>query len=424
MGLKIHEYPIEAFQINDEDFYDVDYWTGTAFESRKISGATIKSIMASESVNIYNADGTLLADRTLSGDNKILLFQTLGQFLVHSHKNNTDNIIFEVRSQSAYFSFLVKDHNTNDELLSIKNQVIEFNNAYAFPTADGLADQVLTTNGSGSLSFDYPITHGAQSLTETQRNAIVSPTVGRLIYNSTRDRYEYYNAFWGWHPIGLTASNQRDWGSEILEEFFTTSGGFFVGNVINSGTAVLTSPYTIVQLSTATNTNGGYRFNSGIVGELFGTNINRFEALTRVNTNSDATNTFQYLVGFWDNIASVNQVDGAYFLYDAQGVSTGSASSGNWQLITSSNSVRTFTTSSVAIDNTNLQKLRIDVNASGTSVEFYINDVLVGTHTTNIPTGTARSFGMGAYLQKSAGTTARTVDIDYLFYKTKFTTPR
>lgn len=258
--------------------------------------------------------------------------------------------------------------------------------------------------------------------TEAQRNASV-PIDGTLIYNTTRSRYEYYDPFWGWHPVGLTGSNQRDWGNEILEEFFTTTSSFYSGNAINAGTAVITSPYSIAQLSTGTNTNGGYRFNSGAVSLFFGTNTNRFEALTRVITNSDATNTFQYLVGFWDTF-SVNQVDGAYFLYDAQGVSTGSASSGNWQIVTSSNSVRTFTTTSVAIDNTNLQKLRIDVNAAGTSVQFYINNTLVGTHTTNIPTGTARSFGMGNYLQKSAGTTARTVDVDYMFYKTKFTTPR
>lgn len=285
---------------------------------------------------------------------------------------------------------------------------------------DAGAGAYVSRSVTGAQVKDYVLLQ----YTEVQRDALVSPATGLLIYNTTRNRHEYYDPFWGWHPVGLTASNQRDWGNEILEDFFTTTSSFFAGNTINGGTGALFAPYTIVQLSTGTNTNGGCRFNSGVVGEFFGTNINRFEALTRVNTNSDGTNTFQYLVGFWDTIASVNQVDGAYFLYDAQGVSTGSAASGNWQIVTSSNSVRTFTTTSVAIDNTNLQKLRIDVNASGTSVEFYINDVLVGTHTTNIPTGTARSFGMGAYLQKSAGTTARTADVDYMYYKTKFTTPR
>ena len=61
MGFKIHEYPNEAFQINDEDFYDVDYWNGSDYESRKISGATLKAELSGgggvQSVsggNVYN----------------------------------------------------------------------------------------------------------------------------------------------------------------------------------------------------------------------------------------------------------------------------------------------------------------------------------------------------------------------------------
>lgn len=260
--------------------------------------------------------------------------------------------------------------------------------------------------------------------TEAQRNAS-APVDGSLIYNTTRNRHEYYDPYWGWHPVGLTATALRDWGIEWIQEFDTTSSTGFLNSVaINAGTATNQSSFSILRMSTATNTNGGYRFTTGFNNYEFGANLFRWETRTRVNNNSDATDTFQYICGFFDIPTSVNQQDGAFFLYDAQGVSTGSASSGNWQLVTASNNVRTFTTSSVAIDNTNLQKLRIDVNAAGTSVQFYINDVLVGTHTTNIPTGAARVFGLGNLLQKSAGTTARTADIDYMYLKMKFTTPR
>ena len=73
MGLKIHEYPLEAFQINDEDFYDVDYWNGSAFESRKISGATLKAELL-DGTNIYNSDGTLTGVRVLTLDGNSLTF--------------------------------------------------------------------------------------------------------------------------------------------------------------------------------------------------------------------------------------------------------------------------------------------------------------------------------------------------------------
>jgi hypothetical protein len=217
----------------------------------------------------------------------------------------------------------------------------------------------------------------------------------------------------------------RDWGFEAIEDFVNTSATWNWANAaINSGTVASPEAFSIIELNTGINTNGGYRYNTNGATLLFGTDAWRSQAIVRIPTNSDGTDTFQVLYGFLDTFAAVNQVDGAYFLYDSQGVSTGSTASGNWQIVTTSNSVRTFTTTAVAIDNANLQKLRIDVNSSGTEVNFYIDEILVGTHTTNIPTASGRRFGNGLYLQKSAGITPRTVDVDFLYIKTKFTTPR
>lgn len=304
--------------------------------------------------------------------------------------------------------------------LDEKGAALASNDLLMISESDGLGGYVSKrVYGSDVLSYIHP------QYTEAERDALVSPALGTLIYNTTRDRYEYYNSFWGWHPIGATF---RDWGYEFLEDFANSgTTSVWQGIPLNSGSiSAISGIFGVLTLTTATNTNGGYQYRqSNILSYYqFGSDIYRYESLLKIPTNSDGTNTFQFLSGFWDTSTGVNQVDGIYFLYDAQGVSTGSASSGNWQIVTSSNSVRTFTTTSVAIDNTNFQKLRIDVNAAGTSVQFYINDILVGTHTTNIPTGAARLTTSGVYLQKSAGTTSRTVDVDYLFIKVKFTTPR
>lgn len=43
MGIQINQYPLTATELNNEDFLDVDQWNGSAFESKKISGATIRS---------------------------------------------------------------------------------------------------------------------------------------------------------------------------------------------------------------------------------------------------------------------------------------------------------------------------------------------------------------------------------------------
>lgn len=269
---------------------------------------------------------------------------------------------------------------------------------------------------------------GGGGLTESERDAITSPATGELIYNTDRDRFEFYEPFWGWHPIALTPSAMRDWGVEFIEDFHLSSTRFVWTEVaVNSGNISTQSGYFgVVTMNTQTNTNGGYQFRgAGTLSSIqFGGGLYRWDSRVRIPTNSDGTETFQFLCGFWDNSGGVNQTDGIYFLYDSQGVSTGSAASGNWQIVTASNSVRTFTTTGTAIDNANLQKLRIDVNADATSVTFYINDVAVGTHTTNIPSGASRLTTSGVYLQKSAGTIARTANVDYLYLKAKFTTPR
>jgi hypothetical protein len=43
MGIQINQYPLQATGVNNEDFYDVDQWNGTDYESKKISGGTLKS---------------------------------------------------------------------------------------------------------------------------------------------------------------------------------------------------------------------------------------------------------------------------------------------------------------------------------------------------------------------------------------------
>jgi hypothetical protein len=45
MGIQINQYPLQATEVNNEDFYDVDQWNGTDYESKKISGATLKNII-------------------------------------------------------------------------------------------------------------------------------------------------------------------------------------------------------------------------------------------------------------------------------------------------------------------------------------------------------------------------------------------
>jgi len=137
---KISQMNPKGSNLSATDLLEVSVQTGSGYSTYSITGQEIIDAASSGgSVNIYNADGTLTTDRILTGDNHVLLFQTMGQFNVHSHMNNTDNITFEVRSDATYHSFAVKDHNTGDEIFVIKNQnVIVLKPKYTVELIDAL----------------------------------------------------------------------------------------------------------------------------------------------------------------------------------------------------------------------------------------------------------------------------------------------
>ena len=156
----------------------------------------------------------------------------------------------------------------------------------------------------------------------------------------------------------------------------------------------------------------------------FGGGVWTYEVELDVTTLSTLAERFQLIVGFFDVQNAANQVDAAAFVYDEGGVSTGSAASANWQTLCSQASTRTFFTTANAVAAATWVNLKIIVNAAASQVDFYINDVLIKSETQNIPSGSGRELGFGWLLIKSIGSTARTVDFDYLYVEGDFDTSR
>lgn len=141
-----------------------------------------------------------------------------------------------------------------------------------------------------------------------------------------------------------------------------------------------------------------------------------FSTRIRLPNLSNATNRYVIRVGFGDT-DTADHVDGAYFEYD-------DAASALWRVKTASNSVRTTTPTAITVAANTWYRLEVEVNATGTEAKFYIDGTLVATHTANIPVGSGRDVGAGAFLIKSVGTTARTVMLDWMAIRFKLTTPR
>ena len=96
---------------------------------------------------------------------------------------------------------------------------------------------------------------------------------------------------------------------------------------------------------------------------------------------SDVTDNYELYVGLANGAATgAEPTDGVYFFYNY------ATSTGKWVGKTAIGSVRTSVVSTTTVAINTWYTLKATINALGTSVEFFINGVSIGTSTTNLPT--------------------------------------
>jgi hypothetical protein len=137
----------------------------------------------------------------------------------------------------------------------------------------------------------------------------------------------------------------------------------------------------------------------------------------KVPTTPGPTQQFNIQLGLHDT-TSTDAVDGVYFNYAPK--DTGDA---RINCVTSNNSTRTTTNSGTNMD-TAWKIYRIEINSIGTQALFYINETLVCTHTTNIPTGAGRVTSPRIQILNNGGASAESFYVDYWMQKMIFTNTR
>jgi hypothetical protein len=109
----------------------------------------------------------------------------------------------------------------------------------------------------------------------------------------------------------------------------------------------------------------------------------------------------------WFSIALPNTIaNGVGFEYQDN------QNGGRWQAITADGVGETSADTGVLVTGTTWYKQEVEVNAAGTSVDFFIDDVLVATITTDIPDGTGFSHFYNCHIMKLIGTSPRTLYVD------------
>lgn len=134
---------------------------------------------------------------------------------------------------------------------------------------------------------------------------------------------------------------------------------------------------------------------------------------------SDGTNTFAARAGLTVDPATSTPLDGLFFDYNPA-----LHGNDNWWCVSRSNNTNRAVDSGVSAPISEWQTLRLEVNADATQVLSYIDDTLVDTNTTNVPSGLARRVGLGICIQKSAGTSTRSFFADYFIFKQHYTSGR
>jgi hypothetical protein len=212
----------------------------------------------------------------------------------------------------------------------------------------------------------------------------------------------------------------------FLDDFFSNSNSDAIFIVGTSGTAasVTNLPvselgvYGVWQLGTGTTTTGSASIQAGNLSSFsLGQGLTTLEWYINIPTLSTITEEFSLRIGFMDSITGAS-TDGMYFRYDRLTTTF-------WRISARANSVSTDATTATTVV-TGWTRLKIVVNAAGTSASFFVNGTEVSGSplTTNIPTGAGRETTVAASLIKSAGSSARVVNFDYVAFDIDLTTPR
>jgi len=344
----------------------------------------------------------------------------------------------------AVFLGVVERANAGNGLIYVKPQNgVELDELHDVRITSLANNEIIRYNSSLGYWENKSITTtlGYTPLNVTDTTAMLTPYLRKVDTLSLSNRINAISASGGVQWTGVDSSFASELaanGEHEVEEFkvigtsqttnqilpgnkwgFVAGSGNYIGfvdngvNGIRLGTLTSTTaaPYLNLSHTAAGNAVQAYTLTSDYI--VMTTRI-------RIPNLSDGTNSYNIRIGLTSTINQINQNSACIFTYDLSGTQTGSSASANWQALTAISNVRTFTNTTTAVSENTWVKLRIVANSS--NVFFYVNNTLVATHTTNLPT----SLNLFPYIdiRKTAGSTARTLEVDYSTIDIKYSTAR
>lgn len=261
----------------------------------------------------------------------------------------------------------------------------------------GTAGQALTSNGAGALPTmeDYVASGGEPGSSPVFNSAGVLVAGNPSTYSSFFDDFMYNNT---------SAQKIEPWTS-------ATSGS---ATQVNTVTSLVNAPG-LLRIETGTASNSATILVR--MGPAFGAGAVRFESRVNIGTLSSGTQEYVVCFGFHDAYPGVvaYPTTGVWMEYNR-------ANNVNFKGCTANGGAVSRTTGTDVPPAGGTYEVAFEVNAAGTSVEFWVDGTSIGTLSTAIPT-TGAGF-TNLYMAKTVGTTERFVLFDYVRTFSEFDTPR
>jgi len=206
----------------------------------------------------------------------------------------------------------------------------------------------------------------------------------------------------------------------FYDDMMSFNDGPWNENLVNTGAVTKNTPGVanhpgIWTIATGTNTAGAANVHLMEQSLVMDGGSITLEWVVMIPVLSNGTDTFTVRVGALDNFNPAEGTNAIEFRY------TDGTNSGKWQLVARNANTETATNSSSTVG-TGWTRLTIVVVPLTPIATFFVNGVSVGTVTTNIPT--TNPMGLQAQIQKTAGTTSRTILVDYGYILNTLTSAR
>lgn len=341
--------------------------------------------------NIYYEDAKGLTVQTVGGGNQSITIATSGTG------------ILDIVAPSAQLNG--SDVLNTDDYAQVGNKDLAHDSVNFVSVSNGYT-RFNQTGGAFETQLVVPST-AARVITLPDQTA----TLATL--NDYDPSYRYYR-FWDFDSyVQVTTS-----GDTGFTGVFSGAGASFqvAGGVVIDG-----NHPGLLQLKPGTSATGYIGALQGAVFNL-GAGVMTTEYLVRFDQLSNGTDTYVALIGLGrDFAAATDFTSGLYFRY------THGTNSGKFEFKSAAAGSRTTVDTGITVAANTWYKLKIVVNAAGTSAQAYIDGAAAGTAiSTNLPNTTAaQSIGLNIHFENTVGTGGgRIFYCDYVKHEYVFTTPR